>query len=330
MRIVERWLSQFHIEKRRRQRLVPICVVLSLISALCVTWNLRLTGITMVNDAFCGMDEHQHSHECPTEQKLICGFPDLVDAASSDTQPVDNTDPVITQLVCLLPEYEHQDACFADERVLVCSVEHEHGDECYEIQRNLTCTATEHTHADQCYAAAQTSADETAAASEETAAPEHIHAEGCYESAYVCGYNDHIHNLSCYADDTVDIETAAIWEASVPKQLTGQWADNLALVAKSQIGWGESGRNYILAEDGVTKLGITRYGQWYGNPYADWSAMFLNFCLNYAKVPQDAIVWSPGVYNMMRLAKEANILSLPDDKTATVGNILFLDTDHTK
>ena len=31
----------------------------------------------------------------------------------------------------------------------------------------------------------------------------------------------------------------------------------------------ESEKNYIVANDGETRQGITRYGQWYGNPYGD-------------------------------------------------------------
>ena len=59
MRIVERCLSQFHIEKRRRQRMASVLFVLSLFIAIGVSWNLRLTGITMANEAFCGQEEHQ-------------------------------------------------------------------------------------------------------------------------------------------------------------------------------------------------------------------------------------------------------------------------------
>ena len=72
---------------------------------------------------------------------------------------------------------------------------------------------------------------------------------------------------------------------------------------------------------------ITRYGQWYGNPYADWSSLFVMFCLEYAGIPQDAIPWSPGVQNMMRLARDTDILYRPDDAIIAAGNILFLDTD---
>jgi hypothetical protein len=138
---------------------------------------------------------------------------------------------------------------------------------------------------------------------------------------------EHIHGLSCYADATADIESAAIWEAGLPP-LTDDWADDLIRLARSQLGCGESERNYILADDGETKNGITRYGQWYGNPYGDWSGMFVLFCLDYAGIPQEAVPRSPGVYNMMRLAQDADIFRQPDGDLANSGSILFLDTDE--
>lgn len=401
MRIVERCLSQFHIEKRRRQRMASVLFVLSLFVAIGVSWNLRLTGITIANEAFCGQEEHQHSEECLVEKNLICGFSDPVYNNSDDTQLVVDIDVEKAELVCALAEHEHGDTCYTEERVLVCTAthehedscyrdeetcicsaehghddscyevvttlacneEHEHGnncfiqesnlictqehghtetcyatqsilacalghehtDVCYEIQRNLSCSSPEHTHTDECYSTEETITNETTEATEETT--EHIHTDGCYEITYLCGYEEHIHKLSCYSDDTADLETAAVWEASLPDQLTSQWADDLVLVAETQIGYEESVKNYILAEDGETKHGITRYGQWYGNPYGDWSVMFLTFCLNYADVPQEAIPWSPGAYNMMRLAEDAGILTLPDADAGSTGNILFLDTD---
>lgn len=156
--------------------------------------------------------------------------------------------------------------------------------------------------------------------------PEHIHDDSCYGYVSYCEIEEHIHTVSCYPDSTADIESAVVWEADLP-DLTGEWAQDLALIARSQLGCRESERNYLLAEDGQTRNGITRYGQWYGNPYGDWSSMFVLFCLNYAEIPETAIPWSPGVYNMMRLAQDSGIINQPDDNMEAVGNILFLDTD---
>ena len=157
---------------------------------------------------------------------------------------------------------------------------------------------------------------------------EHQHTEECLQDdALICGYEEHIHTISCYSDPAADVETAKDWEASLPDDLGKYWSENLARIALSQIGVTESEKNYILADDGETKQGITRYGQWYGNPHGDWSAMFAAFCLHYADVPQDAIPWSPGVYNMMQLCADKDILSQPDAYVGLNGNLLFLDTD---
>ena len=157
---------------------------------------------------------------------------------------------------------------------------------------------------------------------------EHQHTEECLQDdAFICGYEEHIHTLSCYSDPAADVETAKDWEATLPYDLGRYWSENVARIALSQLGVTESEKNFILAEDGLTKQGITRYGQWYGNPYGDWSAMFAAFCLHYADVPQDAIPWSPGVYNMMQLCADKQILSQPDAYVGRNGNLLFLDAD---
>ena len=64
MGIVEQYLLQLNIEKRRLRRAAAILTVLSLLVAVGVSWNLRMTGITLVNDACCGYTEHLHTEEC--------------------------------------------------------------------------------------------------------------------------------------------------------------------------------------------------------------------------------------------------------------------------
>ena len=170
---------------------------------------------------------------------------------------------------------------------------------------------------------------ETIEVSEETREESvHTHTDDCYLTVYSCNMEEHIHKISCYSDPSADVETAEIWEATLPDDLGEYWSENLARIAISQIGAAESEKNFILADDGETKLGITRYGQWYGNPYGDWSAMFTAFCLNYANVPTEAIPRSSGVYSMMQLCNDKKILSQPDEYVGVNGNILFLDTDE--
>ncbi len=84
-------------------------------------------------------------------------------------------------------------------------------------------------------------------------------------------------------------ETPKDWEKSLEGvELTGDWAQDLLAVARSQLGYRESERNFILNEDGRV-AGYTRYGEWYGASYGEWCAMFASFCLHYANVPEEAV-----------------------------------------
>ena len=252
----------------------------------------------MANDACCGYEEHQHSEECPVEKFLICGY---TEASSEETPAAEPTEipaeePVETPAEAAV----EQPAAESSEAAL-----------------QPTPQPTEPPA--ETASAASTSGSGDA----ETA---HVHTDACYELRYGCGYEEHVHTISCYSDISADIETAEVWEATLPA-LTGNWTNDLASVARSQLGNSESESNFQLAEDGQTRMGITRYGQWYGSPYADWSSIFTMFCLNYAGIPQDSIAWSPGVQNMMLMAQDKGILNQPDASMAAVGNILFVDTD---
>ena len=59
MKIVEQYLLQLNIEKRRWRRAATILTALSLVVAISVSWSLRMTGITLANGAGCGKEEHQ-------------------------------------------------------------------------------------------------------------------------------------------------------------------------------------------------------------------------------------------------------------------------------
>lgn len=99
---------------------------------------------------------------------------------------------------------------------------------------------------------------------------EHTHTDECPEN---CSNEEHIHNVGCYADSTADVETPADWQTMFGSfSLTGELGKDLAAIAKTQIGYRESERNYEVDSRG-NKNGYTRYGAWYGYPYSDWSAM---------------------------------------------------------
>ena len=278
MGIVEQYLLQLKNEKRRWWRAAAILTVLSLLVATGVSWNLRMTGITIANGATCGQAEHRHTDECPAEKELICSYDEV--PAEAPTEAAAQTQEAA------VPD------AGSDADVLSGAAPDAQAAEYQAEDESLT----------------------------------HIHTDACWQVTWLCGIDEHVHDFSCFSDATADIESAAIWEATLPER-TGYWADDLVRIAQSQLGCGESERNYMVSDDTQTRNGITRYGQWYGNPYGDWSGMFAMFCLNYADVPQDVLPRSPGVYNMMRLAQDEEIFLQPDGDLGFSGNLLFLDTD---
>ena len=195
--------------------------------------------------------------------------------------------PAITlEKQCDIPEHTHTDACYeavaepVDTGTLTCTdTAHVHTARCYGTWE-LVCGQEEHTHSEAC----------TAVESEEPVfcgKDAHTHGEACRDEngELVCGTEEHTHSLACYADPGADVETAEIWEQTFAGvTLTGNWRQDTLAIAETQLGYAESTKNYVVAEDGETVKGYTRYGAWCGEPYGDWNVMFLTFCLHYAGV----------------------------------------------
>lgn len=250
----------------------------------------------------CGIDsDHSHTDACyEWERVLSC---DLPTDSAEDAQPV---------LVCTKPEivlHRHTPDCFDADGKLICGqtqiLEHRHSDACFEAVAEpvdtgtLTCTDTAHVHTARCYgtwelvcgqeehthseACTQNEQEETVFCGKDA----HTHGEACRDEngELVCGTEEHTHSLACYADPGADVETAELWEQTFAGvTLTGNWRQDTLAIAETQLGYAESTKNYVVAEDGETVKGYTRYGAWCGEPYGDWNVMFLTFCLHYAGV----------------------------------------------
>ena len=127
------------------------------------------------------------------------------------------------------------------------------------------------------------------------------------------------------SDDTADVEDASYWETTIPDLSDCEtWAEKLLAVAQSQLGYKESVLNFTVGPDGEHK-GYTRYGAWNGNPYGDWCAMFVSFCLNYAGIEnnEDVIPYSENCQTWV--AKLAKIFEDPDTYIPEPGDIVFFD-----
>lgn len=247
----------------------------------------------------CGIDsDHSHTDACyEWEQVLSCDLP---------TEPAEDAQPV---LVCTKPEivlHRHTPDCFDADGKLICGqtqiLEHRHSDACFETVAEpvdtgtLTCTDTTHVHTARCYGTWELVCGQEEHTHSEACKPEetvfcgkdaHTHGEACRDEngELVCGTEEHTHSLACYADSGADVETAELWEQTFAGvTLTGNWRQDTIAIAETQLGYTESTKNYVVAEDGETVKGYTRYGAWCEEPYGDWNVMFLTFCLHYAGV----------------------------------------------
>lgn len=289
----------------------------------------------------CGIDsDHSHTDACyEWEQVLSC---DLPTDSAEDAQPV---------LVCTKPEivlHRHTPDCFDADGNLICGqtqiLEHRHSDACFETVAEpvdtgtLTCTDTAHVHTARCYgtwelvcgqeehthseACTQNEQEETVFCGKDA----HTHGEACRDEngELVCGTEEHTHSLACYADPGADVETAELWEQTFAGvTLTGNWRQDTLAIAETQLGYAESTKNYVVAEDGETVKGYTRYGAWCGEPYGDWNVMFLTFCLHYAGVEgvppdRDCGGW---------VTSWADAFEPAQSHTPAVGNLVLFDRD---
>ncbi len=202
-----KFLEQLNMRNKNRHRLRRIILTLSLLVVLIVFWSLKLTGIGVAGEAFCGKEEHTHTDEC------------------------------------------------------------------------VSCTKQEHTHV-----------------------------------------------ADCYSNLNADLETSDDWEMTLADMARGPTTKaNVVLVANSQLGYTESTLNFQVDQNGV-RHGISRYGQWYGNPYGDWSAMFVSFCFEYAGASDLPMNAGP---EAMRLEWEAKgLYQAADEIPAEIGNIVFLSKEN--
>ncbi len=331
--------AQQHRAHRRWGLLVRTAAVAV---ALCTTSALVLPALTMEAEkaAYCGNQAHTHSAQCYTK-KTVCGLEEVTQPALVCTVPEGHTHTdacrektltctvadghthapecyqTVEELTCTLPEdanHTHTEGCYARHEELVCTQPegHVHTEECYE--QHLVCTLPEnHTHTDGCYAPVPSDA--------------HTHTEACCQQELTCPLPEHTHTLACYSDPAADKENAGYWESTLPAEKTGVWAWDLVAAAQSQLGYAESEKNYEVQPDGVTTLGYTRYGDWYGIPYGDWCAMFVSFCLNYAGVPRESMPIESSVPRWAQMLAEQGQLYSRSDRDPRPGDLMFLDGD---
>lgn len=153
---------------------------------------------------------------------------------------------------------------------------------------------------------------------------EHSHGDACEEN---CSLTEHVHSITCYSDEKADWEHKSDWELTlngVP--FTDDLANDLLAVAKTQLGYAESVSNFVVDQEG-NRNGYTRYGQWYGNPYGEWSSMFIAFCLYYTGIPHGAVPMYAGAETLRTAWEDLNGYTPISQGQPSPGDLIFLDTD---
>lgn len=189
---------------------------------------------------------------------------------------------------CRDETHTHDDACY--ESNLNCQEDHEHDDSCYE--KELNCTT----------------------------------AEESGQAEYICDKEEHTHSLECYADLTADIETKEDWEKTLPKEAKDTFAETLLDVARSQLKYRESEKNYKVDESGTVKP-YSRYGQWIDEPYGEMNLPFVAFVLHYANAEELPVTWTEGWDEFYRTAKEEELVQL-EDHIPYEGDLILLEDTY--
>ena len=213
------------------------------------------------------------------------------------------------ELTCGQEEHTHDETCPVDPDTgdFLCGYEeHTHTDDCYttetETEEKLVCgyeegqVISDGTAAEDGIAALEDTNTATSVAddssSEAVSEPVlHHHTEACYEKVLTCTIPEHTHTLACLADYSADVETDDDWQ-KYSVGLSDNWNEALLAVAKEQLGYKESEKNFQTDEalgDIIDVHHYTRYGAFYGNPYADWDVAFIAFCQHYAGIPKTEI-----------------------------------------
>lgn len=363
--ILKTYMERFRENRHTLRRYTAFVLALAMITTLFVNWQLHGVGISMTAQYQCGEEEHAHTADCYTKvltcgyEEGELENADEVAAAAATSQPTVEAEPAPLALepqIEFVP-HEHTEDCYTEVQTLTCmEEEHVHGDDCFDPEDGtLICEKFEHTHDENCYTTEYEltcgleegelveqvveptqSAELAAMAVAEPVALEptvdtvepiyHHHTDACYEEVLTCPLPEHHHTVACLSDTSADVETPEEWQAANDEAvMTGNWDEDLLSVAKTQLGYEQSEKNFeIDPADGVTLRYYSRYGQSYGNPYGEWDVMFLSYCLKYAGIPQSAIPQEASVLSLRSSMSDMDwLLDGEDGSAANVGDIVI-------
>ncbi len=121
-----------------------------------------------------------------------------------------------------------------------------------------------------------------------------------------------------------EYEPEAEWKASLGGfKPSGNYAKDIVAVAKTQVGYHENERNFIIDSSGETFC-YTRYGHWYGANYGIWCAMFVSFCADYAGIPTKYLPHEASCSKWVSALGSRYVAK--DGYTPSAGDIVFFAT----
>ena len=359
-------LKRIEINRKAHARWIAMVLCLSMLVSLGTFAGFHKTAVAKVYTnvvldcpyAHEGAEKvaHTHNDDCYDGETLVCSLPEIEAHTHSEecyserevlrctleeNPGHQHTEACYTEweeFRCGLeenPGHQHTAACYNADGALICTIPegegaHTHTPECYEIVRELTCTIPEgegaHTHTAECYETVRE------LICDKPELPVHVHGPECFRTEEVAvGEEEKTIPEMPVSDPNADLETASDWEQDFEGlELSGNWARDLVLVAATQQGRGESPNNFeaVLNDAGNAWVthGYTRYGAWYGVPYAEeWSAMFVSFCLRYAGIPAENVPNNPTAAFMAESFQKGELFVGPDYIPA-VGDLIFFDT----
>ena len=268
--------KKFRVDSKK---LATAFLLAAFIVAIIVFWWLKLVGITVTGEAFCGVEEHSHSADCYTSE-LVCGF----NVALHETAQEETTQTEETTTEATTTEEDATEA-----------------------------TTIEDTTSEESVSEATTEDADYVTAYVETYSVAHSHSNECYETVLVCTRTEHTHTPECYPDYSADVETVSDWLRTIENvEITNNISENLIAIAMSQVGYEESKNNFEFDADG-NKNGYSRYGEWYGNPYGKWNTMFLSFCLHYSNINNVSELKNAGAEAMKLAWQKRNAYSSAEE-----------------
>ena len=104
---IDGFYELIHKNSLKRRRMISLLLVLSIFVSSGVLWGLRDTGITMVNEALCGFEEHVHTDDC-YEYVLVCGL-------EENEEHTHTAECYEKRLICGYEEHVHTVACYTGE-----------------------------------------------------------------------------------------------------------------------------------------------------------------------------------------------------------------------